>query len=162
MAVNKIDLDASKIPHEMKALRQWICFKLEWNEKNKKWDKIPKNPLTGGGAMSNKSSTWTDFNTALQCFNSGRFSGIGFMFTKESGIYGVDIDGCFSNGVMSPEAQEIINQMQSYTEWSPSKNGVHILAKGILPPGGRRKGSFEITIQVDSSPLLDGTSRVPQ
>ena len=144
ITVKKIEPDISKIPQEMKALRQWICFKLEWNEKNKKWDKIPKNPLTGGGAMSNNPSTWTDFNTTLQCFSSGNFSGVGFMFTKESRIYGVDIDACFSNGVMSPDAQDIINKMQSYTEWSPSKNGIHIIGKGILPPGGRRKGNFEM------------------
>lgn len=142
--VNKIAPDISKIPQEMKALRQWVCFSLEWNDKRQKYDKFPINPVTGGMAMSNNPNTWTDFNTALQCFNSGRFSGIGFMFTKESGIYGVDIDGCFNNGVMSLEAQEVICQMQSYTEWSPSATGVHIIAKGTLPPGGRRKRCFEM------------------
>lgn len=45
---------------------------------------------------------------------------------------------------MLPEAQEVIYRMESYTEWSPSQNGVHIIAKGVLPPGGRRKGSFEM------------------
>jgi len=144
IAVNKIAPDISKIPQEMKALRQWVCFSLEWNDKRQKYDKFPINPVTGGMAMSNNPNTWTDFNTALQCFNSGRFSGIGFMLTKESGIYGVDIDGCFNNGVMSLEAQEVICKMQSYTEWSPSATGVHILAKGTLPPGGRRKGCFEM------------------
>ena len=143
-AVNRIDPDVSKIPHQMKVLEQWVCFKLEWDEKNKKWDKIPKNPLTGGGAMSNKPSTWADFSTALQCFSSGNFSGLGFMFAKESGIYGIDIDGCFIDGVMSHEAQEIIGTMQSYTERSPSGKGIHIIAKGVLPPGGRRKGKFEM------------------
>gem|GEM_PF-3514171 len=143
-AINKIAADISKIPQEMKALRQWVCFSLGWNDKRKKYDKFPTNPVTGGMAMSNNPNTWVDFHTALQCFNSSSFNGIGFMFTKESGIYGVDIDGCFNNGVMSPEAQAVIGQMQSYTEWSPSATGVHIIARGTLPPGGRRKGNFEM------------------
>lgn len=144
ISIHRITPEISNIPMDMKSLRQWVCFALEWNADRQKWDKIPYNPLTGGKAMSNNPSTWTDFNTTLQCFDSGEFNGIGFMFTKENGVFGVDIDNCVNDGVLSLEAQDIISQMQSYTEWSPSKNGVHIIASGVLPADGRRKGHVEM------------------
>src|SRR5699024_2621495 len=34
--------------------------------------------------------------------------------------------------------------MGSYSEISPSGNGIHIIAKGELPKGGRRKGKIEV------------------
>src|SRR5690606_29554285 len=44
----------------------------------------------------------------------------------------------------TPEAQEIIKILDSYTEYSPSGTGVHILCKGIIPPKDRRKGNIEM------------------
>ena len=38
---------------------------------------------------------------------------------------------------------EFIHSLGSYAEYSPSGKGLHILCKGQLPPGGRRKGNFE-------------------
>jgi putative DNA primase/helicase len=41
----------------------------------------------------------------------------------------IDIDHCVENGKLSPMAQEIVELMDSYTEYSPSGTGVHIIAK---------------------------------
>ena len=134
------------IPQELKALPNWICWKAVPDELRGKIKKVPVNPRTGGGAMSNNPDTWTDFDTALNV--SGQYSGIGFMFGNCE-YFGVDIDGAseelnaYRNGGENI-ISEFINTLQSYVEISQSGNGIHIICKGKLPKGGRRKGNVEM------------------
>ncbi|HZX21284.1 MAG TPA: phage/plasmid primase, P4 family, partial [Clostridia bacterium] len=132
------------IPQELKKLNQWVCWKTE--ERNGKISKVPMNPKTGGYAMSNNPATWTDYNTALKV--SENFSGIGFMFGN--GIFGIDIDDVdedikkYKNDDEDNIVSEFIHSLGSYAEYSPSGNGIHIICKGTLPPGGRRKANIEM------------------
>ena len=48
-----------------------------------------------------------------------------------------------ATGEIEGWAQEIIEELNSYTEISPSGTGVHILVRGELPAGRNRKGRFE-------------------
>lgn len=41
-------------------------------------------------------------------------------------------------------ATEILEQMDTYTEVSPSGTGLHLILKGRLPPGGRRSDEVEM------------------
>ena len=129
----------------MKQLKQWCCFSLVWSDKKGKYDKIPINPVTGRKAQSNNPATWCDYQTAVNYTQRSDIDGLGFMFDKASEVFGVDIDGCVDDsGQFTQIAQEIIHAMQSYTEMSPSGRGIHVLAKGSLPPSGRRKGNLEM------------------
>ena len=67
------------------------------------------------------------------------------MFTPEDDLCGVDLDKCLDpeTGEIEGWAQEIIEELDSYTEISPSGTGVHILVRGELPEGRNRKGRFE-------------------
>lgn len=130
------------IPDSLKQLNQWVCFKLEPNEKKGKADKIPKDPNTGYNAKSNNPATWSDYQTAVKAVSKYGFDGIGIQFAN--GIFGVDLDGVIKDGKFTAEAQDIIKTMDSYTEYSPSGTGVHILAKGTIPPKDRRKGNVEM------------------
>ena len=126
-----MDLKIDNIPQKLKNLNQWVCYRLIYNEKLGKFDKIPYNPKTGGKAMSNNRSTWADFNTALEATEKYSFDGIGIMFSD--GLCGVDIDKCVDNeGNISSLAQEIIHIMDSYCEFSPSGKGLHILFFGEI------------------------------
>ena len=49
-----------------------------------------------------------------------------------------------ATGDIEPWAQKIIASLNSYTEISPRRCGVHIWVKGSLPPGGRKKGHIEM------------------
>jgi primase-polymerase (primpol)-like protein len=73
------------------------------------------------------------------------YGGIGFVFTPEDDLCGVDLDGCLDpeTGEIEGWAQEIIEELDSYTEISPSGTGVHVLVRGTLPAGRNRKGRFE-------------------
>lgn len=136
------------IPSELKKLRNWVCWKAEPDPKSHSGiSKKPINPRTGGQAMSNNPDTWSDFETAVEV--SSDFAGIGFMFSG-SGYFGIDLDDCgkelydYFSGHTDNIIGEFVDTLQSYTELSQSKNGVHIICKGKLPEGGRRRGNVEM------------------
>lgn len=118
------------IPKELKAVKNWVC----WSA-----DKLPKNPYTGGNAQSNNSETWSDFDTACKAAEKYHFNGVGFMFTPP--YFGVDMDDCVDNQEL---VDEFVESLQSYTEYSTSGTGIHIICKGRLPEGARRKGKIEM------------------
>lgn len=145
-------MNYNAIPQELRALPNWVCWKAEKNERSHSGiSKKPINPRTGGYAMSNNPQTWTDFDTA--CRAAPDYAGIGFMFGG-SGYFGVDIDDMpeelekFRQGDEDNIISEFVNTLQSYTEYSQSKTGIHIICKGRLPKGGRKKvhsfGGFEM------------------
>ena len=90
---------------------------------------MPYQPETGLGAKSNDSSSFVPYKTAVQA--SG-YDGIGIGIFN--GICAIDLDNCVSDsGYYTQTAAEIVALMHSYTEYSPSGNGLHILfsAKGF-------------------------------
>ena len=108
---------------------RWCVWKYVNNPDNpNKPKKEPINPRTGGGAMVNESSTWADFDTAYEARK--KFNCNGFGFFLGGGYAGIDIDDCINDdGNLSDMAGKIIERMNTYTEISPSKHGVHILFK---------------------------------
>ena len=119
------------IPDELKGLKQWVC----WYGA----DKIPKNPYTGNNAMANMPDTWGTFQEAVAACEKYHFDGIGFEFAN--GYFGVDLDHCLDN---LDFVDEFVETLQSYTEISRSGSGIHIICKGKLPDGARRKGNVEM------------------
>ena len=94
--------------------------------------KEPINPRTGYGAKTNDISTFTDYDTAVAAAQSKGYGGIGLGLFD--GVSAIDIDGCvLEDGTLSPMAQDIIDIMHAYAEFSPSGKGIHILfsAKGF-------------------------------
>ena len=119
------------IPSEIKKLNQWVC----WSGV----DKIPKNPKTGGNAMSNNPDTWGTFQEAVDACEKYHFDGLGFEFAN--GYFGVDLDHCLDN---LDFCDEFVETLQSYAEISKSGTGLHIICKGVLPDGSRRRGGVEM------------------
>jgi len=134
-------MNFNNIPNILKAQKRWVCWKLV--ERDGRLTKAPVNARTGNGAQSNNPSTWSDFQTAVAGMKKFNLNGIGFMFGD--GFVGVDIDHCIAeNGGFSAEAIDIIDTLDSYTEMSQSGKGVHIICRGSLPEGQRRKGNVEM------------------
>lgn len=137
----------SNIPDELKQLRNWCCYKIVDGE-GAKPKKLPINAITGGNAMSNNKSTWSTYNTAYNSCIQNKYDGLGFFF--EPPYFGVDIDNVESEiyeyvqGNNNNIIGEFINTLNSYSEFSRSKNGIHIICKGTLPEGGRRKNNVEM------------------
>ena len=123
-------MNYDNIPSELKRVKQWVC-----------WDgtKLPKNPYTGGNAMSNNPDTWSDYDTAVSAVSKYHFGGIGFMFAPP--YFGVDLDHCVDK---QDFCDEFVESLRSYAEYSKSGTGIHIICKGKLPEGARRRGNVEM------------------
>lgn len=144
-----IEPNLDKISTELKALPQWVCWKLG-GINNEKPTKIPVNSSTGANARANDPATWTTFEKTKEYYlkncNGGGAKGIGFVVSKEDPYLVVDLDHCRNpeTGIIEPWARDIIKKLNSYSEISPSGSGVHIFSKGELPGPGNKKGDFEI------------------
>src|SRR5215204_2629492 len=127
----------------MRDLRQWLCWRSE--ERDGKPTKIPYSPITGGRASSTTPETWAGYEEAVRACKEEGYTGVGFVFTPEDDLCGVDLDGCLDplTEEIEPWAWTIIEELDSYTEISPSGTGVHILVRAALPEGRNRKGRFE-------------------
>lgn len=122
---------------ELKPLRQWVCYQLVWNENKGKYGKIPKDPITGYGAKANDPQTWATYGDAVNAMQSRQFDGIGFEFA--AGYMGIDLDNVINEaGELNQLAADIVKELDSYTEYSPSKRGLHILVRTALGPIGKR------------------------
>ncbi|MBJ7955818.1 phage/plasmid primase, P4 family [Bacillus cereus] len=120
----------NEIPAELKALPQWILWKFE--TRNGKQTKVPCQ-VTGEMAQANNRRTWSTFATAVKFYLEGDYDGIGFVFSRQDNYIGIDIDKCVVDGKANAFATEIIDTLDSYTEFSPSQKGIHIIIKGSLP-----------------------------
>src|SRR6266849_1800416 len=80
-----------KIPGELQALRQWLLWKLE--ERDGRMTKVPYQP-NGRHADVTAPKTWSTFDVCVRALQTGRFSGIGFVFAKCADYAGVDLDKC--------------------------------------------------------------------
>lgn len=125
------------IPVELIQRPQWVCHRFP-----NKMPLCPRPEKDGKlhPAKADDKQTWGTFEEAVRAVKNNLASGIGFEF--DDGICGVDIDHCIEDGELSSLAGEIIEELQSYTEISPSGTGIHILCKGKLPAREGRKDSM--------------------
>src|SRR5215472_2372634 len=131
-----VEHNFDRIPAEMKALDHWVNWRHTLcRGKPKKPLYIPKTPRK---ASSDDPATWRSYEQALEAYQLGhwKYAGIGFSI-QDSGLVAVDLDECRNpvTGQVARWAQMIVEQLQSYTERSPSGEGIRIICRGKLPPG---------------------------
>lgn len=131
------------LPSDLTDRDQWVCWKTR--QRNGKATKVPIDPATDTFASTTEAETWSSFETARAVAKTNDY-GLGFVFTTEDPLVGVDLDDCRETGSGKPteQAKEIINQLESYTEVSPSGTGYHVLLQGDLPADGNRSGNIEM------------------
>lgn len=140
---NNINYD--NIPAEIKAKPNWVGFKVTKKADGSGWNKLPINVKTGSAASVLDTLTWTDFDAALsgvknKCYG---ISDIGYAFDGD-GIIGIDIDHCTASGEFSSIATDILGSVSSYTEYSVSGSGIHIIARTSEKFESGKHGDFEI------------------
>jgi putative DNA primase/helicase len=125
----------ASIPEELKNSKSWLTYKYEPRPDGKK-NKIPYDPNTGKKA--NNPALGITFEEAKKFEN--KYDGLGFYV--ESPYIVIDIDGCVNptNGDVELYAAEIVQELNSYTEASPSGTGLHIWVRGVKPGEKCRKG----------------------
>ncbi len=143
---NKSALFPENIPDELKALKQWVVYRLEKKPEKDKLEKVPYKTNAVNASTTNP-KTWCSFEQAVEAFEEEGFDGIGFVFTKDDPYCGIDFDHCVNleTKVIESWAMEWIGKFASYTEYSPSGTGIHIIVQGqILSEKGIKKGDYEM------------------
>lgn len=147
------------IPQDLRAFPQWVNWHYVANPNGPKPRKVPLDPKTGRPASVSDATTWGSFEAAAAVCGRSPAIGIGFVLTAADPFFGIDLDACIdpSAGTFTdPLATVTVRRFASYTEPSPSGTGLHIIGRGRLPPGGRRKGRVEM---YDSARYLTFTGR---
>jgi len=143
------------LPEQLEPLRDrkiWLCYPLIYNPEKHGgvggYDKPPINPHTLYSGMSNDPRSLATFDeAAAQIGKTARVkvkghdelveckvAGVGIALSG-TGVLGMDLDNVVDKErrVMTPEAAEIVELLDTYTELSPSGTGLHILFFGTLP-----------------------------
>lgn len=137
-------LDLENIPEELKKLKLWVLWRSEDNPGKEKPTKIPYQP-NGERAKVNDSASWYEFDEIIDAYDNGSYDGIGFVFSEEDDFIGIDFDNVISDDMtIDQDAKEWIEKFDSYTEYSQSRKGVHIIVRGNLSGHRRKKGNYEM------------------
>lgn len=123
------------IPMELKRIPRWVLWR-HTKMSNGKWNKVPIQP-NGQSASSSNPKTWTDFLTVQATYedNPDHFSGVGFVFSEDDNLIGVDLDDCYDIDLKSftnVALQQLADSIDGYMEVSPSGTGVKIFTRGGL------------------------------
>jgi primase-polymerase (primpol)-like protein len=136
---------ANYFPAELLQRAQWICWRRE--VRRGRPTKIPYSPIHLRGASSTAPDTWGEFSKAAAFYLLRQeLDGLGFVFSAGDPYWGVDLDKCIDleTGEIAAWALGIVERLGSYTEFSPSRAGLHIIGRGTLPGAGLKRGSVEL------------------
>lgn len=103
----------------------------KYEERDGRRTKVPYNPRTLRRGDSTDKSAFVSFPEIVTIWEQCKdhFDGIGIGVFDQIGA--IDIDHCYQAGRLSELAQDIIRQIDSYTEISPSGEGIRIFF-GVL------------------------------
>lgn len=130
-----------KIPEaiaELRKIPQWVGYST---------NKIPVAP-TGGPASSTDPTTWGTLADAKHIRLVQGLPGVGFVFSADDPYVGIDLDNAIGDdGELHQWARDIVDRFDSYTELSPSGNGVHIWVRGDIPRPGAKLDQGGVKIE---------------
>ncbi len=135
----------SNIPQELQDIERWVCWKSISNEDGTV-RKIPVNPHTRANASSTDRNTWGTFAQAIGTIATSQGAlGLGFVFSSEDTIFGLDIDHCIIDGELNEKANALLTELSgTYAELSPSGTGVHLYGYGPTGKGINARGRGEL------------------
>ena len=137
-------------PRDLTALQQWVCWRLEPDPKGRD-AKVPYNAKSGQKASTTNPESWTSLELAQEALRQYMYNGLGFVFTKQAGIVGVDIDHCIVDGALNETAAAILEKLPpTYIEISPSGTGLHIFLRGAMPGSGSKNSKSGVEMYAHS------------
>ena len=126
------------IPDELEAGARHVCWRYE------RRTKIPKIAGTLNNASSTNPRTWRSLEECVAAMERypGRYAGVGRVIAKDDPYVGVDLDDVRDpeTGRLTNRASEIVQQLDSYAEVSPSKTGVKLWVRATLDPAYKKPG----------------------
>ena len=141
---------AEHIPQELMSYPQWVCWRYVGRGEGRKPDKQPVNPRTLANAGVHWTNTWATFDVAYKAYLrhiKDGITGIGYVLTPEDPYVAVDIDSCVDGDEIEDRAVQIIEELKSYTEISPSGHGLRILLNSSEFHDNARTSAIEVYSQ---------------
>jgi len=127
------------IPVEMTHYRSWVVWRYE--QRNNKSTKVPYSARTLMPASVTEPSHWSTYGEAISLMQSrhGSFDGIGFVLSDADPYTIIDLDDPTGDVGQVERAHKVLEAFAgTYSEMSPSGNGMHIIVRGRIPQGRRR------------------------
>lgn len=152
-----VQANTKNIPADLKDAPAWVVWHVIPDK-----PKMPFSPVNGQPAKADDATTWTSYAEAVKVATRNNY-GLGFEFGEPSGIAGIDIDHCVKDGKLSDMAEDIVKTMDSYTEFSPSGEGLHIFYSLTVPQseiGERNKNPKNGLEMYDSRRYFTVTGKV--
>lgn len=130
------------IPSSLKARTQWVLWR--YDLKNGAYRKVPYQ-ANGRPASSVDATTWNSFEPVWRAYAAGGYDGIGIALDgavddKGLTLAAIDIDKVAGDPTREGLAQEVIREVGSYTERSPSGNGYRIFTMAEPAPDATADG----------------------
>lgn len=129
----------SKSISPLKNLKQWVCWKFFKNKPKNKPDKVPIDPHTLGYLKWSNRDNWLSHTEAHElCAESVDIDGIGFVATSDDPYTFLDFDNVVDRdtGEIDPFVMNLLEDLDSYSEWSPSGEGIRVVVTGRLGDKG--------------------------
>jgi hypothetical protein len=108
-------------------------------------------------ASTTNPATWAPFDDAWEAYVSlldydndpsiperGRVVGLGVVLTRNAEVTCIDLDSVLINGTCHPRIEWLVERCNSFTEVSPSGNGLHLFVKGTVPRDLKKAGQIEV------------------
>ena len=124
------------VPAELRAEARWVCWRRE--ERGGKTTKLPVCAKSGRMAKSTDPATWATFDEAVAAVGRWRCDGVGFVFGPDRAYTGLDLDHVIEGGALDPEYRWVVEEAGTYTEVSPSGDGLHLIFRGSKPDWAQR------------------------
>ena len=119
---------SANIPSRLQNLDQWLVWKSQPRiGLQNKFTKVPYNLRTALPSDATSADTWATFGQVVQATG---YDGIGFAINQPIGLLLIDLDDCIVDGVVQAWAEELIQICDTYTEYSPSGLGFHLILQG--------------------------------
>ena len=141
------------IPEDMKAIPQWVIWRLE-DKGEGKTSKVPYQATRGYRASCKKPEDWVDFETAINSLKKHRkVTGISFALAANDPFAFVDIDDLdkLSEGQKKADQLSLMVDIcdaapTTYVEVSASKRGAHMMfaCDADCIPSGKMDGCLEV------------------
>ena len=133
MKPTSLPVQLSNIPLELRKVPRWVMWSFVevGDGDNKRWAKMPLQ-TSGKSASSTNPATWTDFLAVEQAYSTNKFDGIGFVFSHDDDLVGIDLDDCYdelTGSFINAAMQQLASQVDGYMEISPSGTGVKIFTR---------------------------------
>ncbi len=123
------------VPDVMKLFNNWVLWRIE--ERNGNKTKVPYSANYKGRASSTNKDTWCSYDKALRVYEANKeiYSGVGFVFTKDTGLIFIDLDHCFTDEhkLYMSKAEIVYRFKNTFWEISQSGSGLHGFCFGDIP-----------------------------